>query len=277
MRELTLPVSIEPAGGSGTQLVVYPTFAGRRQENLRGQITDLATGMRENQLFPGLRIFCGSEAAYAATRPVIGQDLTISFPLPDSAVTRPWHAAALLNLVDYATSPLDGDEEFRQADRAVLKTDAFAPMPLPGLYADLDAMTKDALGWIAGLYHPDEDLAESHPVWPEDFSRLSLEAVLAYEKPVSAQAAKALHEIGADLELMAAWSAFQTEEFDMDYWSTTLVPYAAGRESRVDAIKYWAEFPVGNPAVTLYLFSALAAQRHGAVINSAEFDIRDLG
>lgn len=51
MRELTLPVSIEPTGGKGERLVVYPTLAGRLPADLRGQINDYAASMRENQIF----------------------------------------------------------------------------------------------------------------------------------------------------------------------------------------------------------------------------------
>jgi hypothetical protein len=232
--------------------------------------------MRENQIFPVLKMLTGGGSAYEATKPFVAADYSMTYPLPDNAITLPWHAAAIFNVVDYSTSPLDGDEEFRLADRTVIHTDAFAPVPLSGLYQNMDAMIANALIWAEGLYTPLEDYAGDYPSWPDDFSQLGMTARLVYEKPVDAATAIALEQSLADLELVMAWSGFQTEEFDYDYWNTTQVPYPVIRTSEAAGMTYEVEAPVGNPAITLYLFNALAQMRHGVTVKSGTFEFSEL-
>ena len=264
MREFTFHASLARSASRSAELAIIPYIASLEPGSRASRVRDLAAMIYDDQLAPAVSIFTSNASEAASARPRVDPNNDIVLDLPPTMIDAPWKVAILLNLLDYGTAPIEGEESLRFITSAELSLPAAAGVALNALQPALQAWKSDCLDWMRQEIWPSADTEDS-PLeqWPDDFENAGVEILMEYDAPLETDAdARALKQLGRDLEALGAWTGLETRQLDIDAWNEQMLEYPVTRDSTRVSMRYHVEFSPANPAPLLRLFSDLLERRY---------------
>jgi len=274
MRSFTYHASLARSVSDSSELAIIPYIAATRQNEVASRVKELAAMIHEDQLAPAFNIFGRDTSEALSVGPRIDPNRDIVFDLPPAMTDTPWKIAILLNLLDYGTAPIEGEEEMRFITQAEFSLPNSSGLTLEKLNAELADWNSSALKWLredvwSGANTEDSQLEQ----WPESFESAGVEVLMEYNAPLETDAdAEALKLIGRDLEALTAWTGLETKAINIDAWNEQMLEYPVTRESTRTSMRYHVEFAPANPASLLRLFTDILEDRYSR--NVSKWEIR---
>jgi hypothetical protein len=267
MRDLGVPVTFAPASGREETILIATTGGNDAQELIDEDIVKtLPTAF--------LRLLSAATGANRA--------FTIAAPSPDQIairmlpglVSRKWHVAALLNLIDSSTfiGRIDDDPTIAAIE---VRSDAAAGSSLDELYADLEQANAAGGAEMSVLLPPDFNLSGGlGRVWPGVPRDYFFDIVGVLSAPIDAGQRRTVRALLTDMDQSLAGSAFSTDEQPEEWFEEDRVPYPVEIKVKDSEFRYRVEFPPSDFAAGLHLVRQ-SLERAGLSVARWRIDIRE--
>lgn len=261
------------ANSGQTELRIALSFSGVPDETHQTHISDMTPTIPAETIEPALLLFAAMENENYSMSPY-SADNSIVISLPAAALSEPWRAAILLNLIDFATA--EEDVDLKLVDAVSLASPALADMRIESAYSNLESKLDQARSQLKSVL-PDGFWLDQYEQdnWPEDADEYYFDVTIGLSRAISDAEIKAISTLANSLELIIGWMGFAFEGTATGWQNRGKMLYAGDVVVEQQQIRYSADHPPSDISLAILMLVQILDNKFDISVTKWDINISD--